>query len=396
MTVKEEKKIRLAVLTTVSKTMDWFLVDTMRLLSENGYDVTLISNMEEGFAERNGDFATCVHLGMSRGASISDLFRSTAKLWHLFRKGRFDALYYTTPNASMYASVAGFFAGVKTRIYSQCGLRYVAFSGLRRFIFRAVEWLTCLFSTHVKAQSPKNLDFAVKERLCGRKKISVVGIGGTTGVDLSLCRAFDHAEARRSLRDKYAIPESAFVYGYVGRLNADKGLNELISAFRSLEGEVPGAHLVLVGMEDDQNPVSEENLRYAKESSRITLTGNVPPGEVYPHMAMFDVLTHPTYREGFGKVLQEAMGVGIPIITTNVPGPSEVVEDGVSGILCEAKNVPDLAEKMRLLYSNSALRESLASAGLLRAETYFDRPIMLNNILADMDGILKNEGGNAL
>ena len=118
------------------------------------------------------------------------------------------------------------------------------------------------------------------------------------------------------------------------------------------------------------------------------LTGNVPPSEVYYHMAMFDTLTHPTYREGFGKVLQEAMGVGLPIITTNVPGPSEVVEAGVSGILCEVKNPDDLAEKMLNLYDDGVLRENLAAAGIERAEKYFDRPIMLNNILVDMNGIM--------
>ena len=129
-------------------------------------------------------------------------------------------------------------------------------------------------------------------------------------------------------------------------------------------------------------------MRYAEEDARIVMTGNVPKEEVYPHMSMFDVLTHPTYREGFGKVLQEAMGVGVPIITTDVPGPSEVVENGVSGILCKVKSAEDLAEKMELLYGDKALREALIKAGSERAEKYFDRPIMLNNILEDMNKIV--------
>ena len=125
-----------------------------------------------------------------------------------------------------------------------------------------------------------------------------------------------------------------------------------------------------------------------RENCHIFLTGNVPPLEVYQHMSMFDVLTHPTYREGFGKVLQEAMGVKLPIITTNVPGPSEVVENGVSGILVKDHDAEDLAEKMELIHNNKELREALAAAGRIRAETYFDRPIMLNNILEDMNKTL--------
>lgn len=386
----EERKIKIGVLTTISKTMDWFIVDSMRNLAKNGYDVTLISNMEEGFAERNSDYAKCIHLPMSRGASIKDLFSSILKLKRIFKEEKFDVLYYTSPNASMYSAIAGKLAGIKTRVYSQCGIRYVSFGGIKRFIFKLTEKITCILSTHIRAQSPKNMQFAIDEGLCKAKKISVVGIGGTIGVELDKCRAFDHDEKKKELREKYSIPQSAFVYGYVGRVNADKGINELIEAFRSVSTEKSNTYLVLVGMLDDANPISAKNLEFAKSSENIALTGNVPPSEVYYHMSMFDVLTHPTYREGFGKVLQEAMGVGIPIITTNVPGPSEVVEDGISGVLCEAKDSLGLAEKMLLLYENEELRQNLSAAGLARAEKYFDRPIMLNNILEDMNGICGN------
>ena len=386
--MSEEKRIKIGVLTTISKTMDWFIVDSMRNLAKNGYDVTLISNMEEGFAQRNSDYAKCIHLPMSRGASVRDLFKSTKALKKIFKQENFDIIYYTSPNASMYAALAGKAAGVKTRVYSQCGIRYVSFGGLKRFVFKTVEKLTCLYSTHIRAQSPKNMQFAIDEGLCKQNKISVVGIGGTIGVELDKCRAFDHSEKRAELREKYGIPADAFLYGYVGRVNADKGTNELITAFKSVSAKIPEAYLVLVGMLDDANPISSENLEYAKSCDRIVLTGNVPSSEVYYHMSMLDVLTHPTYREGFGKVLQEAMGVGIPIITTDVPGPSEVIENNVSGILCRVKDPEDLAEKMLLLYNDGALRKGFAQKGLQRAEKYFDRPIMLNNILVDMNGIL--------
>ena len=383
-----ERKIKIGVLTTISKTMDWFVVDSMRNLAANGYDITLISNMEEGFAQHNSDYAKCIHLPMSRGASITDLIISTAKLVKIFKKEKFDAIYYLTPNASMYASVAGWLSGVKTRIYSQCGIRYVSFSGLKRVVFKLVEQMTCLFSTHIRGQSPKNMQFAIDEKLCRAKKISVIGIGGTIGVELDKCRAFDNTEKRNELRERYSIPNDAFVYGYVGRVNADKGINELIEAFKAVSKKKNNTYLVLVGMLDDANPISDENLAYAQKSENIVFTGNVPSSEVYYHMAMFDVLTHPTYREGFGKVLQEAMGVGIPIITTDVPGPSEVIEDGISGILCRVKDSNDLADKMVLLYDNAPLRESFSKSGLQRAEKYFDRPIMLKNILMDMNSII--------
>lgn len=386
--MENKKKVKICALTTISKTMDWFIVDSMRNLAKNGYDVTLVCNMEKGFAERNQDYAECINLPMSRGVSLSDLIKMPWKLYKLFKREKYDVIYYTTPNVSLYASIAGWLAGTKCRFYNQCGLRYVSFEGKKRAVFKAIEKFTCKLSTTVREQSPMNRQFAIDEGLCPAEKISVVGIGGTTGVSLQQVDSFDKAESKRSLREKYGIPQKGFLYGYVGRVNADKGINELITAFCELQKKHDDIYLVLVGMIDDTNPILPVNMRTAKENDHIFLTGNVPPSEVCPHMSMFDVLTHPTYREGFGKVLQEAMGVQLPIITTNIPGPSEVVESGVSGILVKDHDAKDLAEKMERIYADKEMRDSIAKAGRKRAETYFDRPIMLNNILKDMNKTL--------
>lgn len=384
----DKMPIKICALTTISKTMDWFIVDSMRNLSKNGYEVTLICNMEDGFAERNSDYAKCINLPMSRGASLKDLIKMPFVLRRIFKENQFDLIYYTSPNVSLYASIGGILAGIKTRVYSQCGLRYVAFAGMKRKIFWFIEKMTCRLSTTIRAQSPLNMQFAIDEKLCPAEKISVVGIGGTTGVSLSQCDNFAHEEAKIKLRKKYGICENAFVYGYVGRINADKGINELITAFSKIQEKYNNVYLVLVGMLDDANPIKDENLHTAQDSSHIIMTGNVPPEQVYPHMAIFDVLTHPTYREGFGKVLQEAMGMKLPIITTDVPGPSEVVERNISGLVVKAQNVEALFEGMEHLYKNEELRNKIAKEGRERAERYFDRPIMLNNILKDLNQIM--------
>ena len=380
-----DTKKKICALTTISKTMDWFIVDSMRNLSNNGYEVTLICDMEEGFKERNSDYAKCIHIPMSRGASVKDLVTVPFKLRKIFKKNQFDVIYYTSPNVSLYASIGGLLAGIKRRVYSQCGLRYVSFEGTKRKVFWLVEKITCMLSTTIRAQSPQNMKFAIDEHLCKKTKISVVGIGGTTGVQLSECDSFDHGAVKKELRQKYGIPQNAFVYGYVGRINADKGINELITAFIKVMEKFSDLYLVMIGMLDESNPITKENLQIIKNTPNIILTGNVSPNQVYQHMAMLDVLTHPTYREGFGKVLQEAMGVGLPIITTSVQGPSEVVEKDISGILVEAKNSNNLAEKMVLIYCDEKLRTRIAKAGRERAEKYFDRPIMLRNILEDLN-----------
>lgn len=383
-------KNKLCFITTISKTMDWFVCDSTRNLSRHGYDVTLISNMEQGFIERN-EYAKCISLKMERGIVIKDIIPTIWKLYQIFKLEKYDIVQYTTPNAAFYASIASWLARVPVRLYSQWGIRYVGLAGIKRKIFKLVEKITCMLSTDIRGVSPLNRDLAVDEGLCRPDKIKVIGKGGTIGVDLSVCASSKKQDWKAEIRTHFEIPQLAYVYGYVGRINADKGINELITAFRSMLQKDDSIFLMLVGMYDDSNAINSNLYQWARESGRVFFTGNVPSNEVYKYMAAFDVLVHPTYREGFGKVLQEAMGMSLPIITTNIPGPSEVVEEGKSGILVEARNAVALENAMYMLKKSPKLCNQLGSEARKQAELYYDRKIMLENILLDMDSLVRKD-----
>ncbi|MBR2024069.1 MAG: glycosyltransferase family 4 protein [Clostridia bacterium] len=383
-----EKKIKICAITTISATMDSFMVDSMRVLAKNGYDVTLVCNMDEDFIARNSDFAKCIHVPMKRGVSFFDVFRSIKTLRKVFKKEQFDALYYATPNAAIYAAVAGSQAKIKTRIYNQCGIRYVALTGWKRKLFKMIEKFTCKKSTHVRSVSPLNMQFAIDEGVCPKEKIAVIGIGGTTGVDLKACDAVDIEKSRKEIRERYQIPQDAFVYGFVGRVNRDKGINELVKAYFLVQQEDKNAYLMLIGDKEESNPVLPETEMRIREDEKIVATGNVPGDEVYTYMSAFDVLVHPTYREGYGKVLQEAMGMRLPIITTDVIGPKEVVENGEYGMLVPVKDAESLATAMQMMANDEELRKTLAQKGRARAEKYYDRPIMTGNVLREINAIL--------
>lgn len=78
-------------------------------------------------------------------------------------------------------------------------------------------------------------------------------------------------------------------------------------------------------------------------------------------MSAIDILVHPTYREGFSMVIQQAMAMGCAVITTDVPGPSEVIDPEKFRLLVSAKSVTQLAETMDKLGRNSELQSSFKS-----------------------------------
>ena len=371
--------VKVCAITTIHNTMDWFVTEAMRHLQANGFEVSLMCDMPDDFIRRNSDYARCLPLKMERGIDPIGAIKSIYTMYRIFRREKFDIIQYSTPNAALYASVAGTLAGVKVRIYDQCGIRYVSFSGWRRRLFRFLERFTCSMSTLVRGQSPKNRQFAIDEKLCPEEKIIVLGIGGTIGVDLNEFDLSKKAQWRAEIRSKWNIPVESFVFGYVGRLNVDKGINELVDAFRMLSGGDQQVRLLLVGMDDDG--LTPELKEWAEKSPQVIMTGNVPSSEVCSYMSALDMLVHPTYREGFGKVLQEAMALGIPIITTDVPGPSEVIQAGISGVLVSLRDPERLTLAMTELMRSPEKRKAFGEAGLERARRYFARPVMLKNIL---------------
>ena len=102
--------------------------------------------------------------------------------------------------------------------------------------------------------------------------------------------------------------------------------------------------------------------------------------DVEHHLAAYDVLVHPSYREGFGMVIQEAGAMGIPYITTNIPGPKEIGINGVTGLLVEPKDAKDLEDKMRLLVDDPSKIKQMSEDVFKLTDERYERGKMVKRI----------------
>ena len=377
---------KICFMTTIQLTMETFVVPFAKVLAENGYEVTYICNMNEAFQKEHSSYAKCIHLPMRRGFHFADIFKFTLAFRKIFKREKFDVIYYATNNAAFYSSIAGRWTKVPVRLYAQWGIHYVAASGVKQKIMKFLEKTTCKNSTIIRAQSPKNRQLAIDEKLCKPEKIKVLGLGGTVGVDFNEYEFDRKEEFRQTIRTQYGLSSEAFVFGFVGRITQDKGCRELLTAFKN-GGFPDNTRLMMVGMYDGCEGELLELIDWAKTSGKVVFTGHVKSNEVCRYMSAFDVLVHPTYREGFGKVLQEGLAMGLPIITTDVPGPSEVVEEGVSGMLVPSKDAEALNGAMQKLMSDKGLMQTFAINGRKRAEENFERSKMVGNIVTDLNEI---------
>lgn len=379
---------KICICTTVSITMKTFVVETAKYLHENcGYDITLICNEDEKFEKSLPEYLHFIPVHMARGIDLSAL-KSIKQFMQIFKEQKFDMVQYSTPNAACYASIAAKRAKVPVRLYCQWGIRYVGMSGISRKIFKAIEKMVCRNSTDIRAVSPMNKAFAVSEGLYPEEKAVVVGKGGTIGVDMKRYDISKKAGHRSAIRKQYGISNEAFVYGFAGRVSADKGCTELLKAFRKITESEPDAKLLIVGPMEDNCGVPTEILEWARKADQVVMTGMVDGSKMNEYYSAMDVLVHPTYREGFGMVLQEAGALGIAMITTKIPGASEVMEAGVSCLLIEPKDVSELESAMKKLITDREYSKKIGQAAYERTKQYYDRPIMLENQRKDYIKVL--------
>lgn len=370
---------KICICTTVSATMKTFVVETAKYLHENcGYDITLICGEDNKFEKALPDYLHYIPVHMARGIDFSAL-KSIRQFIQIFKKQQFDMVQYSTPNAACYASIAAKIAKVPIRLYCQWGIRYVGMSGMSRKIFKAIEKMVCRNSTNIWAVSPMNKAFAASEGLYAEEKALVIGKGGTIGVDMQQYDISQKPEYCSAIRKQYGISDEAFVYGFAGRVSEDKGCTELLTAFQKITESEPNAVLLIVGPMEDHCGVPAEIMDWAKKSEQVVMTGMVDGSKMNEYYSAMDVLVHPTYREGFGMVLQEAGALGIAMITTRIPGASEVMEDGVSCLLIGPKDVSGLECAMKGLITDREYSQKIGQAAYERTKQYYDRPIMLEN-----------------
>ena len=382
---------KICFVTTVSITMKSFVVETAKHLHEQcGYDVTLICSPDEAFEKSLPEYLHFIPVDMPRGADLSG-FKSVKVFRKIFREQKFDMVQYSTPNASCYASIAAKLEKVPIRLYCQWGIRYVGLSGVSRRIFKLLEKLVCKNSTHIRAVSRLNKDFAVAEGLYKADKAVVVGNGGTIGVDTTVYDLARKAEWRKSIYEGYGLSDGDFVFGFAGRISRDKGCAELFEAFFKVSERNKSARLLIVGPYEENCGIDAELIAKAKDCDKVIFTGRIDNAEMKKYYSAMDVLVHPTYREGFGMVIQEAGALAVPTITTKIPGASEVMEDGVSCLLVEPKNTASLADAMRQAIHSQERVKSLGAAAYERTKKLYDRPVMLEFQRKDYEKLLGGE-----
>jgi glycosyltransferase involved in cell wall biosynthesis len=374
---KNDKTRSICFITTIDATMESFLMELASFLNSQGVKVFFICHDLTGFSSRLPAYIHFINVNFKRGVSFDGVFRMF-ELYRIFKKHKFDLVQYSTPNAALFSSIACYIAGISNRLYAQWGLYYASKTGFERFFFKNVERITCAFSTHIQPISVSNREFAIKDKLFDANKSSVIGTGSVKGVNLEIFNYALRNEKRSFTRRKCGVPEDSFVFGFVGRLNREKGINELLAAFNKLSQSSKKIFLLICGEFENSSDIDQSLLSISLKDEHIIFCGHVKNVENY--MSAMDVLVFPTYREGFGEVSIEAQAMGTTVISTNVPGPADSVKNRSTGLLINPKDTESLFEAMSELLNNTEMRNLYSENAVRWVSRNFESSRMIEEI----------------
>jgi starch synthase len=155
--------------------------------------------------------------------------------------------------------------------------------------------------------------------------------------------------------------EGPFRVLFAGQLSQRKGLSYLIEGFR--QAAIPDSELVLVGHVVNRSRPweGERGVRYA---------GPVAPARMREHYMRAHVFALPSLVEGLARVLLEAMACGLPTVTTHNAGGTDVITDGQDGFIVPIRDSSAIAERLRALHDDDALRARVGASARARAERF--------------------------
>lgn len=335
----KKKIIRAA---TISESLG-FLKGQLRFLSDH-YEVVAIGSGAERLKQvEEEEGVRTVEVPMERKISLWKDVWSLLRLVRLFREERPHIVHSMTPKAGLLCMIAARITGVPIRVHTFTGLLFPTATGIKRRILIATDRITCWCATHIIPEGE-----GVKKDLIvhgiTRKPIAVVGNGNVNGIDLAFfdpqLYTPDFISAQRA---SIGLTDDDFVFIFVGRLVKDKGLNELIAAFRKIEN--PHAKLLLVGRyEPDLDPLETETMEEIKSNPNIVEVGWQT--DVRPWLALSDTFILPSYREGFPNVVLQAGAMGLPSIVTDINGSNEIIIDGENGLIIPGRDETALLQAM--------------------------------------------------
>jgi len=377
-------------ITTVPISLRNLLKGQPKFMSQYYEVVGITSPGEEINDVVNDEGIRVIEVEMTRTISpIKDLV-SLWKLYKVIKKEKPFIVHSHTPKAGTLGMMAAKLAGVPNRLHTIAGLPLLVATGAKRKLLDFVEKITYACATRIYPNSLGLKDIIIQNGYTKPSKLKVIANGSSNGIDVNHFSVENISEeTKTTLREELNIIEDDIVFVFVGRLVTDKGINELISAFKKLSADHQNIKLLLVGtFESELDPLHDSTLNEIESNNNIINVGWQT--DVRRYFAISNVLAFPSYREGFPNVVMQAGAMELPSIVTNINGCNEIIKEGVNGLIIPAKDENELYLAMLNIIENPSKQKELANASRKMICDNYQRQVIWEALLQEYRDLENN------
>lgn len=382
--------LKVAHITTIDLSLRFLLLNQLQSLQAVGYEVVGVSCAGPDVPTLEASGIRHIAVPMTRRFSPLPDLLSLWRLYRVMRREQFTIVHTHNPKPGLLGQVAAWLAGTPIVVNTVHGFYF--HDGMKPFwrrFYITLEKLAARCSDMILSQNSEDVVTAVTHHICPPDKIKYLG----NGIDI---RRFNRAclspEIIAHTRAALGIAPDALVVGFVGRLVAEKGILELLTAVQQLITQLPQTRLLIVGPLDNEKadaltPAIAADYGLAETCIFTGMRQDMP--ELY---ALMDVFVLPSHREGFPRSPMEASAMGIPCVVTDIRGCREAVTHGRNGYLAPLGDGDALAAAILDLLTDKEKARQMGLNGRQMAEEQFDEQLVFTTVKAEYARLLKVKG----
>ena len=346
MKTMENKKI--IKTSTIPVSLDTFCKGQLKMLSDY-FEIVAVSSPGERLEQlREREGVRTIEVPMERHISIVNDLKSLFKMIRVFRKEKPYIVHSMTPKAGLISMCAAKICGVPVRMHTYTGLVFPTTTGMKQKILIWMDKLLCSCATYINPEG-QGVANDLKRFNITKKPLHIIGNGNVRGIDAEYWKkkSTTFSSAKPNLHNG-SLNKESFTFVFVGRIVGDKGINELIEAFKRLKPSKKWNQikLLLVGpSEENLDPVKPETKQEIDDNPNIKWVGR--QADVRPFYEQADAFVFPSYREGFPNTVLEAGAMGLPSIVTNINGANEIIFPEENGLIIPSKDAEALYQAMQ-------------------------------------------------
>lgn len=361
--IDDIKRKKIALLTNHMDDIYCFRKELLECLYEDNYNILICCPQGDKYELLNDIKFEYIDIAIDRrGTNILKDLRLLINYYRILKKYKPDIVLSYTIKPNIYGSLVASWLGIPyinniTGFGSVTKKKSIMMSFVLRLLKRALKKSSCVFF-----QNADNMNFAIENKIISNKNILIPGSGVNT---------------ERFILQPYP-DDNVIVFNFIGRVLKEKGIDDYIDAAKIIKKVYSNTEFNVIGFIEPTQIYYSKYFEELEKQGIIKYRGN--QRDIREYIARSHCTIHPsTYGEGMSNVLLESASSGRPVITTDIPGCRETLDDKITGFMYQAGDVDDLVKKIeKFLLMDNKCRQAMGELGRERIKRLFSRNIVID------------------